>query len=103
MKTHRTQHCKKNISVARAIESQCFVVAAAQFGQHNKKRASYGHSLVVDPWGEILADAGGFDSDNRPTTCPSIITCEIDRSRISSVRERMPIQTHRANAKMRSA
>jgi hypothetical protein len=39
---------------ARAIENQCYVVAAAQFGQHNPKRASYGHALIIDPWGEIL-------------------------------------------------
>jgi predicted amidohydrolase len=39
---------------ARAIENQCYVVAAAQYGQHNSKRASYGHALIVDPWGEIL-------------------------------------------------
>ena len=39
---------------ARAIENQCYVVAAAQYGQHNPKRASYGHALIVDPWGEVL-------------------------------------------------
>ena len=43
---------------SRAIETQCFVVAAAQAGQHNAKRASYGHSLVVSPWGEVLLDMG---------------------------------------------
>ena len=82
---------------ARAIESQCYVVAAAQFGRHNEKRESYGHSLVVDPWGEVLADAGGADSaDCSPP--PSIITADIDLTKISSVRERMPVQMHRANA-----
>jgi len=39
---------------ARAIETQCFVVAAAQRGTHNDKRSSYGHSLVVGPWGEVI-------------------------------------------------
>ena len=39
---------------ARAIENQCYVVAAAQYGQHNPKRASYGHALIVDPWGDVL-------------------------------------------------
>jgi predicted amidohydrolase len=43
---------------ARAIENQCFVVAAAQVGKHNEKIQTYGHSLVVGPWGEILVDAG---------------------------------------------
>ncbi len=41
---------------ARAIENQCFVVAAAQWGSHNDKMQTYGHSLVVDPWGEVLMD-----------------------------------------------
>ena len=41
---------------ARAIENQCFVVAAAQWGFHNEKMQTYGHSLVVDPWGDILLD-----------------------------------------------
>ena len=41
---------------ARAIENQCFVIAAAQWGSHNDKMQTYGHSLVVDPWGEILLD-----------------------------------------------
>lgn len=42
---------------ARAIENQCFVVACAQWGRHNDRIQTYGHSLVVDPWGEILVDA----------------------------------------------
>ncbi len=41
---------------ARAIESQCFVIAAGQWGQHNEKIQTYGHSLVIDPWGEVLLD-----------------------------------------------
>lgn len=40
---------------ARAIETQCYVVAAAQCGRHHEKRASYGHSMVVDPWGTVVA------------------------------------------------
>jgi predicted amidohydrolase len=82
---------------ARAIEHQCYVIAAAQYGQHNTKRCSYGHSLVVNPWGEVLVDAGGVD---RPLTePPSIVTCDIDLSQIQSIRERMPISVHRKNAK----
>ena len=42
---------------ARAIENQCFVVAAAQWGQHNDKIQTFGHSIVIDPWGDILVDA----------------------------------------------
>src|SRR5918912_1283264 len=43
---------------ARAIENQCFVLAPAQYGFHGGKRASYGHALVVDPWGVVLAECG---------------------------------------------
>jgi predicted amidohydrolase len=43
---------------ARAIENQCFVVAAAQWGHHNEKMQTYGHSLVVDPWGDVIIDLG---------------------------------------------
>jgi predicted amidohydrolase len=39
---------------ARAIECQCFVIAAAQAGVHNEKRESYGHALIIDPWGEVI-------------------------------------------------
>ena len=100
--SHRTSfrsHHVRPILPARAIESQCYVIAAAQFGRHNAKRQSYGHSLVVDPWGKVLVDAGGFDSDASVTLQPpTIVICETDRAQISAVRERMPIQMHRAKA-----
>ena len=54
---------------ARAIETESYVIAAAQVGQHNEKRASYGHSLIVSPWGEVVAQLGGqwnVSSDNKP-------------------------------------
>lgn len=87
------------IHPARAIENQCYVIAAAQYGSHNEKRTSYGHSLVVDGWGTIVADAGGMDSDIQPPSTQPIITiCDIDLSTIDSIRERMPIQQHRADA-----
>ena len=97
---------KKKKKQARAIENQCYVIAAAQFGQHNTKRKSYGHSLVVDPWGKIVVDAGGYGrdggellgEDHIQNLAPKIVTCEIDIELIESVRERMPIQTHRENA-----
>lgn len=47
---------------ARAIENQCFVVAAAQWGYHNEKMQTYGHSLVIDPWGEVILDLGEGES-----------------------------------------
>eukprot|EP00904_Undaria_pinnatifida_P003379 jgi/Undpi1/13041/HiC_scaffold_8.g02704.m1 len=78
---------------ARAIEAQAYVIASAQVGQHNEKRASYGHSLIVDPWGEVLADAGDLPSDS-----PCIKTAEIDLSRVADIRMRMPVGEHRRAA-----
>src|SRR5215212_545674 len=71
---------------ARAIEAGLFVVAAAQFGHHEDGRNTFGHSLVIDPWGEILLDMGeqtrvGF--------------ADIELSRISDVRSRIPALNHR--------
>jgi predicted amidohydrolase len=104
-----------HICEARAIENQCYVLAAAQVGKHNNKRKSYGHALAVDPWGDIVADAGGYDGAGTmsaeryvededavsPVEVPSIILCDIDREKINAVRERIPIQQHRANAVIR--
>ncbi|XP_018594749.1 deaminated glutathione amidase isoform X2 [Scleropages formosus] len=62
---------------ARAVETQCFVLAAAQVGCHHAKRASYGHALAVDPWGEVLGDCGGTElttaktQAQQQTECPS--------------------------------
>lgn len=91
---------------ARAIEQQCYVLAAAQCGRHNDKRVSYGHSLAIDPWGKILADAGGDDDDDLQKCKTSeskhrsdIIVCDIDLNHLESIRKRMPIDNHRLNAK----
>ena len=71
---------------ARAIESAAFVVAAAQTGEHEDGRATYGHSLVVDPWGEVLLDMG---------EAPGIGFAEIDIARVAEVRARIPVIEHR--------
>jgi predicted amidohydrolase len=71
---------------ARAIEAGLFVVAAAQVGHHEDGRNTFGHSLVVDPWGEILLDMGDK---------PGIGFAEIDPKRISDVRSRIPALNHR--------
>lgn len=68
---------------ARAIENQCYVVAAAQWGVHNEKISTYGHSLIVDPWGEILADAGEGEK---------VIYAEVDREKLESVRGRLNVR-----------
>ncbi|KAM3419135.1 hypothetical protein BST61_g5083 [Cercospora zeina] len=66
---------------ARAIESQCYVVAAAQVGSHNEKRASYGHSVVIDPWGEVIAECTGEKQDE-----PEVAFADIDLDVYSEVR-----------------
>ena len=71
---------------ARAIEGACFVVAAAQTGVHEDGRATYGHSLVVDPWGEVLLDMGEE---------PGLGFAEIDTVRLEDVRARVPALRHR--------
>jgi len=70
---------------ARAIETGCFVIAPAQGGIHPNGRHTYGHSLIVAPWGEILAEAGED---------PCVITAEIDPSKVAEARQRIPALTH---------
>jgi deaminated glutathione amidase len=70
---------------ARAIENGCFVFAPAQWGEHAEGRKTFGHSLIVDPWGEVLADAGegvGF------------VTAEIDNAKIAEARRMVPALRH---------
>jgi deaminated glutathione amidase len=70
---------------ARAIENGCFVFAPAQWGEHTAGRRSYGHSLIVDPWGEVLADAGEG---------VGIVNARIDTARIAEVRGMVPSLRH---------
>jgi predicted amidohydrolase len=72
---------------ARAIEASAFVIAAAQVGKHADGRETYGHSLVVDPWGEVLLDMGG--------DAPGLGFCDIDLSRIAEVRAQVPSLANR--------
>ncbi len=71
---------------ARAIETGCFVFAPAQSGTHEEGRKTYGHSLIVSPWGEVLADAGDVTS--------GIIMAEIDPAKVAEARGRIPALTH---------
>lgn len=71
---------------ARAIEAGAFVIAAAQYGGHEDGRSTYGHSMVVDPWGEILLDMGqgnGLDF------------CDLDLTKVQEVRSRVPAVANR--------
>jgi len=72
---------------ARAVEASAFVIAAAQVGKHADGRSTYGHSLVVDPWGEVLLDLG---EDG-----PGIGFAEIDPARIADVRAQLPSLANR--------
>jgi predicted amidohydrolase len=71
---------------ARAIEAGLFVVAAAQVGRHEDGRTTFGHSLAIDPWGEVLLDMGEEGG---------VAFVDIDLSRISDVRSRIPALSHR--------
>jgi predicted amidohydrolase len=72
---------------ARAIEAGAFVVAAAQVGEHEDGRVTWGHSLVVDPWGKVLLDMGGEG--------PGLGFAEIDQAAVEEVRRRLPAIWHR--------
>jgi predicted amidohydrolase len=70
---------------ARAIEDQAWVVAAAQWGKHNEKRESYGHSLVVDPWGTVVVDRDSGDG---------VVVATLDGATVAKRRTQMPVARH---------
>jgi predicted amidohydrolase len=72
---------------ARAVEASAFVIAAAQVGEHADGRRTFGHSLVADPWGEVLLDMGGEG--------PGLGFAEIDPARIARVRAQLPSLANR--------
>ncbi|MBS0443497.1 MAG: carbon-nitrogen hydrolase family protein [Proteobacteria bacterium] len=71
---------------ARAVENQCYVLAPAQGGRHQNGRRTWGHSMIVDPWGEVLAV--------RPEG-EGVVLAELDAARIAEVRSQLPALTHR--------
>jgi nitrilase len=74
---------------ARAIENQCYVLAAAQTGEHPGGRRTFGHSMLVDPWGEIVASRADGEG---------IVAGDVERARIDDVRARLPALSHRTLA-----
>jgi predicted amidohydrolase len=70
---------------ARAIENGCFVFAAAQAGRHESGRETYGHSLVVSPWGEVIVEGGIH---------PSVIVCDVQSAEVGEARRRIPSLQH---------
>ena len=71
---------------ARAVENQCYVIAPAQGGTHENGRRTWGHSLVVDPWGEVLAVLPEGEG---------VVLAEVDAKRLASVRQQLPALAHR--------
>jgi nitrilase len=71
---------------ARAVENQCYVIASAQGGLHENGRRTWGHSLVIDPWGEVLACCEEGEG---------MAIAEIDKARIAEVRKQLPALSHR--------
>lgn len=67
---------------ARAIETGCFLLAPAQGGRHQDGRETYGHSLIVSPWGEVLAEADG--------NAPGVIVADLDLAQVAAARARIP-------------
>lgn len=74
---------------ARAIENQCYVAAAAQTGRHNEKRDTFGHALIVDPWGTVVAQCRDGEG---------VAVADVDAAWIDSVRGRIPVEKHRRPA-----
>ena len=70
---------------ARAIETGCFVFAPAQCGNHYGRRRTYGHSLIIDPWGEVLAEGG---------EAPGVIAADIDLDAVAEARAKVPSLSH---------
>ena len=70
---------------ARAIEDQAWVVAAAQWGKHNEKRESYGHSLIIDPWGTIVGERADGDG---------VVVATLDGAAVAKRRAQMPVGRH---------
>lgn len=79
----------KPLLQARAIETQSFVVAPGQVGRHNQKRQSYGHSLLIDPWGQVLLEGDGEKEE--------LLLGEINIEQVEQVRAQMPVFEHRVS------
>ncbi|UWZ78099.1 carbon-nitrogen hydrolase family protein [Geoalkalibacter halelectricus] len=75
---------------ARAVENQAYVLAAAQIGRHPGGRETFGHSMIVDPWGLVVAQA-----TNQRATEGEVVLADIDLQRVHQVRKQLPALTHR--------
>ncbi len=85
--THTTGQAHWEVLLrARAIENQCYVLAAAQGGTHENGRRTFGHSMVIDPWGEVLA---------RREEGAGVVVADLDLARLALVRQQLPALSHR--------
>jgi predicted amidohydrolase len=75
---------------ARAVENQCYIIASNQTGTHSKGRETWGHSMIVNPWGEVIACAGKGEG---------VISAEINFQDLSDIRAAMPVLKHRKSIK----
>ncbi len=71
---------------ARAVENQCYVVAPAQGGQHENGRRTWGHSMIIDPWGQVLSVLAEGEG---------VVTADVDPARLTQVRQQLPALAHR--------
>jgi deaminated glutathione amidase len=76
----------RTLLAARAIENQCYVLAAAQGGQHENGRRTWGHSMLIDPWGEVIQELPEGEG---------VVCGEVDAAKIAGVRESLPALAHR--------
>lgn len=81
------EHHWELLNRARAVENLSFVIAAAQAGRHANGRETWGHSMIVDPWGEVLAERNSDD--------PGVVTAVLDPSQQTRLRARFPALSHR--------
>lgn len=85
--THTTGKAHWEVLVrARAVENQCYVLASAQGGIHENGRRTWGHSMLVDPWGEIVAVLADG---------PGVVSGAVDAQRLLEVRQSLPALKHR--------
>lgn len=71
---------------ARAIENQCFVIGAGQGGVHNERRETYGHSMIIDPWGRVLASQAQGEG---------VVVADANLAMLKEIRSKMPVRDHR--------
>ena len=85
--THKTGEAHWEILLrARAVENQCYVIASNQTGTHSKGRETWGHSMIIDPWGEVIAEAKDGEG---------VISADVDLDKLSALRAAMPVSSHR--------